>query len=190
MSETKVITGKVRFSYAHVFKPQAANEDGEPKYSVSILIPKTDKTTIEKVKNGIKAALKNDIQIFSEKNQKTIEAGKIPSGGFRNPLRDGDEEREDSPEYENMYFINASSKRKPGLVDKDREDIISEDDFYSGCYGRASFNFYGFNKKGNQGVACGLNNLQKLEDGERLGGGGASAQEDFDDDFETEEDAW
>jgi hypothetical protein len=80
--------------------------------------------------------------------------------------------------YAGKMFFNASSKNKPGIVDENREPIMSNDEFYSGCYGRASVNFYNFSVSGNTGIAVGLNNLQKLEDGERLAGG-ASAEEDF-----------
>ena len=169
MADTKVITGKVRFSYAHVFEPHSMEENGKKKYSVSLIIPKKDKVTISKINAAIEAALEAGKAKFG---------GKIPKK-FKNPLRDGDEEREDSEEYKDSYFINANSDNKPGLVDEKLDPIMSKDDFYSGCYGRASVNFYAFNVSGNQGVACGLNNLQKLEDGENLSGSGASAEDDF-----------
>lgn len=169
MSTTKVITSKVRFSYAHVFEPHAIEEGQQKKYSVSIIIPKTDTKLIDKIKAAIKSALEEGKAKFG---------GKIPTN-YKNPLRDGDEERPDDENYENSYFINANSARKPGLVDENLDPIIDKDDFYSGCYGRASVNFYAFNVSGNKGVAVGLNNLQKLEDGIRLSGGGSSAEEDF-----------
>ena len=168
MSETKVITGKVRFSYANVFEPKAINEGQEKKYSVSLLIPKTDKNTISKIEKAIEAAKHEGKSKFN---------GKIPPA-LKTPLRDGDEERPDDEAYENCMFINANSTSKPGVVDENLNAIISRDEFYSGCYGRASINFYAFNVNGNKGIACGLNNLQKLEDGIRLSGG-ASAEEDF-----------
>lgn len=169
MSTTKVITSKVRFSYAHVFEPTAIEEGQEKKYSVSLIIPKSDTKLIDKIKAAIKAALEEGKAKFG---------GKIPTN-YKNPLRDGDEERPDDENYENSYFINANSSRKPGLVDANLDPILDKDEFYSGCYGRASVNFYAFNVSGNKGVAVGLNNLQKLEDGVRLSGGGASAEEDF-----------
>jgi hypothetical protein len=168
MSETKVITGKVRFSYANVFEPKAAQEGGEPKYSVSILIPKEDKKTLKKIAKAIEAAKEAGKAKFG---------GKIPNN-LKLPLRDGDEEREDDAAYEGMMFINANSTNKPGIVDKDVNPILDREDFYSGCYGKASVNFYAFNVSGNKGIACGLNNLQFLEDGERLAGG-SSAEDDF-----------
>ena len=155
-NSTKVITGLVRFSYAHVFEPQAAAEGADKKYSVSLLIPKEDTKTIEKIEAAIEAA---------------TEAGKAKFGGkipkvLKLPLRDGDEEKEDEI-YEGMFFVNATSASKPGIVDKDLNDIIDKDEFYSGCWGRASVNFYAFNVSGNKGIACGLNNVQKLKEGAR-----------------------
>lgn len=167
------ITGLVRFSYAAVFKPTAMNEGDTPKYSISLLIPKKDKKSLAKIKKAIKACM--------EDNKDSVFGGKIK--GLKNPLRDGDEEREDQEAYENMFFLNASSTRKPQILDRDMDPITEEEDFYSGCYGRASLNFFAYNRNGNKGIGVGLNNLQKIKDGERLGGGATSAFDDFDDDF-------
>lgn len=172
MSQTKVITGKVRFSYANVFTPKAINEGGKEKYSVSLIIPKSDKKTLGKIEEAIKTALEEGKAKFG---------GKIPSN-YKNPLRDGDAEREDDENYKGCMFVNANSDNAPGIIDENKDEIMDKSEFYSGCYGRASINFYAFNMNGNKGVACGLNNLQKLEDGVRLAGGGASAEEDFADD--------
>lgn len=169
-NSTKVITGKVRFSYANVFEPTAMQDGQIPKYNVSIIISKSDTKTVEAIKKAIEAAKEAGKSKIADKN------GKIPVN-LKTPLRDGDEERPDDLAYENSYFINANSERKPGIVDRDLNPIMSRDDFYSGCYGRASINFYAFNVN-SKGIACGLNNLQKLEDGERLAGG-SSAEEDF-----------
>ena len=88
-----------------------------------------------------------------------------------------------------MYFLNANSTQKPGIVDRDLVEIIDPEEVYSGCYGRASINFYAFNTNGNRGVGVGLNNIQKLSDGEHLGATRASAESDFGgEDFEDEED--
>lgn len=165
---TKVVTGKVRFSYANVWEPRAMEGSDRAKYSVSILIPKTDSATLSRVKEAIDTALKEGIAKLG---------GKIPPT-WKNPLRDGDIERPDNPEYAEHMFVNANSDNRPGIVDVNLNPIIEKEDFYSGCYGRASINFYAFNTNGNKGVACGLNNLQKLADGERLSGG-SSAEEDF-----------
>lgn len=169
MSTTKVITEKVRFSYAHVWEPSAMQEGQEKKYSVSLLIKKSDKKTLDKINAAIQLALEEGKSKFG---------GKIPKAP-KLPLRDGDLERENDEIYGGCMFVNATSKSKPGLVDKNTDPIMDKDEFYSGCYGRASINFYAFSVSGNKGIACGLNNLQKLEDGESLGGGRVSAEEDF-----------
>lgn len=182
-SKTRIMIGSkkfpVRFSYANVFTPRAMNEGDDPKYNVSILIDKKDKATVKKVKDAIKAA------VAEGKSSKW--GGKIPPK-YHYPLRDGDEERPDDEAYAGHYFINANSKQKPGLVDADREEIIDAEEFYSGCYGRVTVNLYPFASTGNKGIGCGLNNLQKLKEGEPLGGATVSAFDDFDDDaeFETE----
>lgn len=170
METTKVVTGKVRFSYCSVFEPKALNEGDTPKYSVCILIPKDDTKTIEAIQKAIEAAKVEGKAKIADKN------GKIPST-LKIPLRDGDDERSDDPAFENCYFINASSTRKPSIVDRNLNPIMEKEEFYSGCYGRVSLNFYAFNVQ-SKGIAAGLNNLQKLEDGERLSGG-SSAEEDF-----------
>lgn len=168
--ETKVVTGKVRFCYANVFEPTTMADGDTPKYNVCVLIPKSDTKTLEKIKQAIEAAKQTGKAKLADKN------GKIPST-IKLPLRDGDEERGDDPAYEGMYFINANSTRKPSVVDKNLNPIMSKDEFYSGCYGRASINFYAYNVQ-SKGIAAGLGNLQKLEDGEPLAGG-SSADEDF-----------
>lgn len=165
---TKVVTDKVRFSYVHVFEPRAMEGSDRARYSVSILIPKTDSATLARIKEAIDTALKEGIAKLG---------GRIPPT-MKPLLRDGDTERPDNPEYAGHMFINANSANRPGIVDINLNPIIEKENFYSGCYGRASISFYVFNTNGNKGVACGLNNLQKLADGERLDGG-SSAEEDF-----------
>ncbi|TLN00387.1 DUF2815 family protein [bacterium] len=168
-TDTKVITGKVRLSYAHLFKPVAIQEGQEPKYSVCLLIPKTDVETLRKIKAAVDAAKQLGLSLWG---------GKLPPT-LKFPLRDGDVERPDQPEYAGMYFLNASSKQAPGVVDKQLNPVIDSTEVYSGCYGRASINFFPFNTAGNKGVAAGLNNIQKLEDGDYLGGR-SRAEDDFD----------
>lgn len=170
VNSTKVVTGKVRFCYANVFEPSAMNEGETPKYSVCILIPKSDTKTIDRINKAVEAAKQAGKAKLADKN------GKIPSN-IKTPLRDGDDERGDDPTFEGMYFINANSTRKPSIVDKELNPLMDKDEFYSGCYGRASINFYAFNVQ-SKGIAAGLNNLQKLADGEPLAGG-SSADEDF-----------
>lgn len=169
---TKVVTGKVRFCYAHVFEPASVGDDATNlKYSVSILIPKDDTNTIARIEAAVEAAKVAGTAKFGGKVPKTL----------KSPLRDGDEERDDEV-YAGHMFLTANSTIKPGVVDKDLDPILDKSEFYSGCYGRASINFYAFNTAGNKGIACGLQNLQKLEDGERLAGIGSTPAEDFGDD--------
>lgn len=182
VNPTKVITGPdTRWSYCNAWEAKAIN-GGTPKFSVSLIIPKTDTVTIEKVKAAIQAA-------YEEGQSKLKGSGKsVPSlKAIKTPLRDGDLERPDDEAYANSYFINANSASAPGIVDADRQPIIDHSEVYSGVYGRASINFYAFNSNGNKGIACGLNNLQKLRDGEPLGGKSRAeddfADEDDDDDF-------
>lgn len=156
---TKVITGKVRASFVHVFEPQSIN-GSEPKYSCSIIISKDDKETIGRIREAIEEAKQNGV---------TKWGGKIPPN-LKLPLRDGDVDRPDDPAYENCYFINASSLEKPGVVDRKRVPITDPLAVYSGCYIRASINFYPFNANGNRGVAAGLANIQFWCDGEPLNG--------------------
>ena len=177
----KVITGPdTRWSYANVWEAKSIN-GGTPKFSVSLIIPKSDNKSVAKIKAAIEAA-------YLDGESKLKGSGKSvpPLAAIKAPLRDGDSERPDDPAYANAYFINANSATAPGVVDADRNPILTRSEVYSGVYGRASISFYAFNSNGNKGIACGLNNLQKVRDGEPLGGK-VSAESDFatddDDDF-------
>ena len=173
VNPTKVITGvNTRWSYANVWEAKSIN-GGAPKYSVSLIIPKSDTKTIEKIKAAIQAAYEEG-ESKLKGNGKTVPVLSV----LKTPLRDGDLERPDDEAYANSYFVNANSGTAPGIVDADRQPIIDHSEVYSGVYGRASINFYAFNSNGNKGIACGLNNLQKIRDGEPLGGK-ASAESDF-----------
>ena len=175
---TKVITGvKTRWSYANVWEPKSIN-GGAPKYSVSLIIPKSDTKTVTAVKNAIQAA-------YDEGQSKLKGSSKsVPAlSSIKNPLRDGDIERPDDEAYKDSYFINANSATAPGIVDAARQPILECSEVYSGVYGRASINLYAFNSNGNKGIACGLNNLQKISDGEPLGGK-TRAEDDFADEDE------
>lgn len=165
---TKIVTGKVRLSYAHLWEPTAIEEGQDKKYSTAIIIDKSDKATVAQINKGIE---------FLKEQAKLKNNGKLPPK-FKTPLRDGDEERPDDEVYANSYFLNASSKSKPGIVDKNVKPILDQDEVYSGCYARVSFNLYLFDTKGNKGIACGLNNVQKLADGDPLGGK-SRAEDDF-----------
>ena len=170
---TKVITGiNIRWSYVNAWEPKSIN-GGAPKYSVSLIIPKSDTKTLEKIRAAIQAA-------YEEGQSKLKGNGRsVPAlSALKTPLRDGDAERPDDEAYANSYFVNANSGTAPGIVDADRNPILERSEVYSGVYGRASINFYAFNSNGNKGIACGLNNLQKIRDGEPLGGK-SRAEDDF-----------
>ena len=178
VNPTKVITGvNTRWSYANVWEAKSIN-GGAPKFSVSLIIPKSDTKTVEKIKAAIQAAYEEG-ESKLKGNGKTVPALSV----LKTPLRDGDLERPDDEAYANSYFVNANSGTAPGIVDADRQPIIDHSEVYSGVYGRASINFYAFNSNGNKGIACGLNNLQKMRDGESLGGK-TRAEDDFADDGE------
>ena len=178
INPTKVITGvKTRWSYANVWQAKSIN-GGTPKYSVSLIIPKSDTKTVTAVKNAIQAAYEEG-QSKLKGNSKSVPA----LSAIKTPLRDGDAERPDDKAYKDSYFINANSATAPGIVDAARNPIIEHSEVYSGVYGRASISFYAFNSNGNKGIACGLNNLQKISDGEPLGGK-TRAEDDFADEDE------
>ncbi len=161
MSEikTKVSTPEdVRFSYVNLVTPKAAPGSTELKYGMSVIIPKTAKKTIRAIEDAIEAAA----ELGKEKFGKSFKAKKLP-------LRDGDLEREDAA-YANSYFLNANAKNRPGMVDRKVQPIIDPAEIKSGDWGRVSLNFYPFNVNGNAGVAVGLNHVQKVKDGEPLGG--------------------
>ena len=166
ISDTTVRIGEVRFSYAHVFEPHSSN-GGDPKYSVSVLVPKDNTQAVKLIEDAVNAA--------KQLGKQNKWGGKIP-GNCKNPLRDGDTEREDDPIYEGCYFFNASAstKSKPAVKVVDGGemfDAMDSEEFYSGCYGAAVINFYPYDANGNRGVAAGLNVVVKTRDGEKLGGG-------------------
>ena len=167
-NSTKVVTGIVRLSYANVWEPASIN-GSNPKYSVSLIITKSDTKTIADINAAVDAAIKDGAAKFG---------GKIPNkAALKLPLRDGDTERDDEA-YKDSYFVNANSTTAPQIVDRSVNPILDRAEVYSGCYARVSINFYAFNSNGNKGIACGLNNLQKIKDGEPLGGK-SRAEDDF-----------
>ena len=171
MNQTKVIV-PCRFSYLHCWEPNAVN-GGDPKYSVSAIIPKSDTETVAKIKKAIEQAKKDSVSKWG---------GKVPAN-LKLPLRDGDIDRPDDEAYAGCYFFNANSRQAPQVVDAKVQPILDQNEVYSGCYGKISVTFYGYNSNGNRGIAAGLGNIQKLRDGESLGGRSNAA-----DDFQTEED--
>lgn len=177
INKTKVITGtNTRLSYFHGWEPVSIN-GGAEKYSTAVLIPKSDKKTIDAIEKAIDAAIEEGIAKFG---------GKKPNkAAIKLPLRDGDIERDDEA-YKGHYFINANSTNPPQIVDQRVQPILDRSQVYSGCYARVSINFYAFNSNGNKGVAAGIENIQFVRDGDPLGGK-TSASDEFetlaDDDF-------
>ena len=177
-NSTKVVIGVVRLSYVHAFQPEAVGNNTDKKYSVSLIIPKSNTALVNQIKVAITNAFNAGVGIFG---------GKAPAKGtWKNPLRDGDIERPDDEAYKDSYFINASSKTAPGVVKLNPTgnpkyitiDAAHSDELYSGCYGYVSVNFFAFNNSGNKGIAAGLNNILKVKDGDFLGGR-ATAESDF-----------
>lgn len=177
MEKTQITTGKVRFSYVHAFVP-APDQNGNEKYSVTLLIPKRDTHTLKKIEVAIENAKKN----FREKNP-----GKKLPANLKTTLHDGDGEKENGGEYgpecKGHMVMTVSSKNKPVIVYADKMPMTEESELYSGCYGRAVINFYVYNNSGSIGVSAGLNGLMKLEDGEPLAGA-IITDSDWDDDFD------
>jgi hypothetical protein len=177
VNPTKVVTGVVRLSYANVWEPKSIN-GGAEKYSVSLIIPKADTKTLGAIQKAIDSAIEEGRGKFG---------GKVPSKAtLKLPLRDGDVDRPDDEAYTNCYFINANSSSAPEIVDKSLNPILNRSEVYSGVYARASINFYAFNSNGNRGIACGLGNIQKVRDGEPLGGK-TSAADDFTSDYDGDD---
>lgn len=166
---TRVVTNKVRLSYANVWEKKSIN-GGPEKYSCSLIIDKDDKETLDCIDKAIDNAIEAGLSKFG---------GKKPNkASIKLPLRDGAEK--DDENYDGKYFINCNSQQKPQIVGADKMPITDETEVYSGCYAKVSISFYAFNQAGNRGIACGLGNIMKLEDGEPLGGR-TSAADDFDD---------
>lgn len=168
-NSTKVVTGKVRLSFVNLFEAKTFGDNTEPKYSVMVLIPKTDVGTVGRIKAAIDAA--------AQKGLSTKFGGKMPpvlKTTFKDADKDTDQDGfplcEKWPETKGHYVINLSTRTKPQVVDANLNPILDPTEVYSGCYGRVSMNFFAYNNNGNKGISAGLNNVQKLEDGEPLGG--------------------
>ncbi len=167
-----MITGKFRASYAHVFEA-ASTLGGEAKYSITMLIPKSDMTTINQIYAEIEKTKNEAIQ--------SVFGGRIPPI-INIPFYDGDGLRPTGEpfgeECRGHMVLRASSKTRPSVVDVNIQPILDPNEFYSGCYARATINFFAYDQRGNKGIGCGLNNLQKLGDGDPLSGR-TTAAEDF-----------
>jgi len=185
---TEITTGKVRLSFVHVWEPKA-NKSGKLKYSLMMLIPKSDKATLKRIKEAIEA-VKADPKSLKKWG------GKVPAG-LKLTLHDGDDEDTENfekyPEVHGHYYINCSTDRKPKLLSSRRgpdgkfEEITDPFEIYSGCYARVHVNFFAYEADGSKGITCGLNNVLKVADGESLGGSAGNAQDAFDDDFKYED---
>lgn len=178
-STTKVITGKVRLSYVNLLEPRSI-EGQAPKYSTVILIPKTDKVTVKKIRDAQKAAY----EVAKNDKLKGIKWENV-----KHTLRDGDKEidTEEHPEYAGHYFMNLSCQNRPQIIDRYKNEVTSSEEVYSGVYARVSLNAYAYNTSGSKGISCGLNNVQIIAKGDYLGGR-SSAMEDFDEWEDDEED--
>ncbi len=166
MTETAVTTGRARLSYEHLFKPYAHQQGQEEKFSVTILVPKSDVATKSRIDAAIAAATQAGIS-------KCWNGAKPPIVAI--PVYDGDGVRPTSgepfgEECKGCWVFTASSKQAPQVVDLQLNPIINPSEVYSGCYARVSVNFFPYNSNGKRGIGCGLNAVQKLDDGEPLGG--------------------
>ena len=173
---TKVVTGKIRFSFVNIWEAKEPQGGGEPKYSITLLIPKADTLTMGKIKAAMAEAREN----FCKRNG----ANALPQKPVHT-LHDGDGARDNGedygPECKGHYVITVSSKQKPVIVDNTGNPITDPGEVYSGCYGRASINFYGYSKNGKKGISAGLLAVQKLHDGEPFGTVGSA--DDFNDGY-------
>jgi hypothetical protein len=181
VNPTKILTNVCRLSYANIWQAKSIN-GGVPKFSTSVLIPKSDTATVEKVKAAIAAA-------YAEGESKLKGNGKsVPTlASLKTPLRDGDLERPDDEAYAGHWFLNANSNTAPGVVDLYRKPITDTSEIYSGVYARVYLSFYAFNSSGNRGIACGLQSIQKVRNGDSLGGK-SKPEDDFDDGFQIDDD--
>lgn len=170
----KVLTGEVRLSYCNLTTPRASQQGGEPKFSVTLLIPKTDTTTKADIDAAINAAAQEALT-------KTWNGARPPV--LKVPIHDGDGVRQSGvpfgDECKGHWVITASTKNKPQVVGIDNINCeLALSDIYSGMYGRVTIRFFGYSNSGNKGIGCGLGNVLKTRDGEPLSGQ-ASAASDF-----------
>lgn len=158
---TTIAVGPIRFSYLNLWEPKAIQEGQDPKFSVSAIIPKSDKALIKKIENAIEAA--------KQLGKDTKFKGKIPAM-LKLPLRDGDLEREDDEAYKNSMFFNANNSVRPGAVDQSRNVITDRDELQSGDYGYVNVSFYAYTTGGKPGIGVSFNHIMKTKTGERLSG--------------------
>lgn len=168
LGDTQVVTGEVRFSYVNLFEAKKFKDtDAEGKYSLTILVPKTDTKTVEAIKAAIQKA--------AEKGAQKHFGGRVPTN-VANTFKDGDTEVNDlgelkceaNPELKGHYYMRLATKFKPAVLDNNRQEIINPLDVYSGCYGRVSLTCFAYSGEGKRGVSAVLNNVMKTRDGEPL----------------------
>lgn len=174
---TNVTTGEVRLSYVHLFKPYAAMQGQEEKYSCTVLVPKTDVDTMGRIQAAIEEA----------KRKGTADKwGGVCPPIVPTPVYDGDGVRPSDgmafgPECKGHWVFTASAKvdYPPEIVDKLGNPIINQSEIYSGIYGRVNVTFFPYAFGGKKGIGCGLGPVQKLRDGEALGGSAPTAAQAF-----------
>ena len=167
INDTKVVFGPCRLSYTHLLEKYISEGETEGKYQTNVLIPKNEKKTVKAIEQAIEAAKQAGIV--------SKWSGKVPKK-CEMPLRDGDDKGDEI--YEGHFYVNAKCKTKPGVVDKAKQPITDEEEIYSGMWAYVSVTFFAYDVNGNKGVACGLNNVMKFKDDDRLGGR-VSAETDF-----------
>ncbi len=177
MDVCRVTTGEARLSYVHLFKPYAFQQGQEEKYSVTVLVPKTDTDTMARINAAIEAAKQRGI---SDKWN-----GQCPPI-LPTPVHDGDGVRPSDgmpfgDECKGHWVFTASAKEDypPEVVDVNGNPIIDQSEVYSGMYGHVRVNFFPYAFGGKKGIGCGLGPVQKTKDGEALGGGRESAAQVF-----------
>jgi len=164
---TKVIFGPCRLSYTHLFEKYTPEGGGEGKYMTNVLIPKSEKKTVAALEKAIDEAKKAGIVgKWGGKEPKKLEL----------PLHDGNDKEDEA--YDDCYYVNAKCSTRPGIVDRNKAAITDEEEIYSGVWAYVSVTFFAYDVNGNKGIACGLNNVMKFKDDERLGGR-VSAEADF-----------
>ena len=169
----RVVTGRVRLSYVHLTTPRPPQQGGTPKFSVTLLIPKADVATRQRIDAAINAAIQ-------EGTASKWTGVRPPQPAL--PVYDGDGVRPNGEafgeEYKGHWVMTASSEQRPEVVDLNLNPIVAPTEIYSGMYARVSIRFFAYANSGKKGIGCGLGNVQKLEDGKPLSGH-ASAASDF-----------
>ena len=176
----RAVKAQGRLSYPNLFTARAINDQGDPKYSATLLIPKSDTATVERVHAAIDAAVKDGIE------RRIFKGAVDPSRSKYPPLRDGDSPKDDgSPrgdEFAGHWFISAKApgnKPRPSVVDANVQPVMDESEIYAGCYVNMFVEFYAYETSGNKGIAASLRGVQFVRDGERLGGEPLEAEDMF-----------